>query len=93
MCIRDRAFSFRTDVWFNSLDWRNNIGTPEEVSGRTNVTVLQPTAEISWHRSLGSKYFITPSAAAGFEINVDTDGEDVGEGFIFLVGVLLGVRF
>jgi len=87
------AFSFRTDLWFNSLDWRNNIGTPEEVSGRTNVTVLQPTVEISWHRSLGSKYFITPSAAAGFEINVDTDGEDVGEGFIFLAGVLVGVRF
>ena len=87
------AFSFRTDVWFNSLDWRNNIGTPEETSGRTNVTVLQPTVELSWHRSLGSKYFVTPSAAAGFEINVDTDGEDVGEGFIFLVGVLAGVRF
>ncbi len=87
------SFSFRTDVWFNSLDWRDNIDTPSEVSGRTNVTVLQPTVEVSWHRSFGKKYFFTPSAAAGFEINVDTDGEDVGEGFIFLIGALLGVRF
>ncbi len=87
------AIGFKTDLWFNSLDTRDNIGTPEETSGQTDVIVLQPTIELSWLYPLGNQFFITPTAAAGFEINVDTDGEDVGEGFIFLGGVLLGIRF
>ena len=87
------ALSFRTDLWFNSLDWSDDVGTASERRGRTDVTVLQPTIEFSWHYPLGTQFFVTPSAAAGFEINVDTDGEDVGEGFIILAGVLLGVRF
>lgn len=87
------ALSFRTDLWFNTLDTRDNIGTPMETSGTTDVTVLQPTIEISWNHPLGNDFFITPTAAAGFEINIDTDGEEVGDGFIFLGGILLGKRF
>ena len=87
------SVSLRTDLWFNSLDWRDDIGTASESNGQTDVTVLQPTIEISWHHPLGNQFFITPSLAAGFEINIDTDGEDVGEGFIYLAGVMLGVRF
>ncbi len=87
------AIGFKTDLWFNSIDWRDDIGTANERSGQTDVIVLQPTVEISWHHPLGNQFFITPTAAAGFEINVDTDGEDVGEGFIILGGILVGIRF
>lgn len=87
------SVSFRTDLWFNSLDWRDDIGLTTERRGHTDVTVIQPTVEISWHHPLGTQFFITPSLGAGFEINIDTDGEDVGEGFIYLAGVLLGMRF
>ena len=87
------AISFKTDLWFNTLDWRDDIGTAMERSGTTDVTVLQPTIEVSWLYPLGKSFFITPTAAAGFEINIDTDGEDVGEGFIFLGGLIIGKRF
>lgn len=36
--------------------------------------------------------FITPSFANGVEINIKTDGQDVGHGFITLLGISLGVR-
>ena len=35
----------RTDLWFNTIDWKDNIGKPNEISGITKITVLQPTLE------------------------------------------------
>lgn len=92
---RGLSIGFRTDVWFNTLDWVDNPGQANEVSGTTDVTVLQPTVELAYRYFLSGNrnYFLAPSLAAGFEINVDTDGEDVGEGFIFLGGLVLGFAF
>ena len=76
---------FRNDIWFNDLDWSDNIDTPIELNGNSKITVVQPTIIAGY--ALRSKSFtITPTLAFGFEVNAKTDGEDVGEGAILLIG-------
>lgn len=87
------SLGFRTDVWFNQLDWTDNIGQTNEVRGRTDVTVIQPTVQTGYLYQFNKRFFLRPTAAMGFEINVDTDGEDVGEGFIVLLGIEAGHRW
>lgn len=87
------AWSLRSDLWFNTLDWTDNPGTADELTGTSDVLVLQPTLELSWLYLATRNLFISPAVAAGFEINVETEGEDVGEGFIYLLGITIGTRF
>jgi len=82
----------RNDVWWNELDWKDRIGQPDEVSGHTKITVLQPTLEAGYV-FLKSDWILSPTVAFGFEFNVKTEGEPVGEGAILLLGVQLGRRF
>lgn len=84
----------RTDLWFNTLDWENLSDFPPLFSsGTTKVTVVQPTLEGGYRWSLGESGFIAPTVAFGFEVNVKTEGADVGEGPILLLGFLLGKSF
>ena len=76
----------RADVWFNSIDWKMNPGTIMEVGGTSEVTVFQPTATLDYPIPLGS-WFLTPRIAFGAEINVQTKGEEVGQGAILLGGI------
>jgi hypothetical protein len=76
----------RCDLWQNKLKWKNNIGGPAETSGVSKVTVVQPTLRISYPLNVGSS-FIIPALAFGSEINVKTKGDNVGEGFILLLGL------
>ena len=87
------SWGLRSDLWFNTLDWTDNPGTADELTGTTDVLVLQPTVELSWLHLATPGLFVTPSVSAGFEINVMTDGEEVGQGFIFLLGLTVGTRF
>lgn len=87
------SLSIRNDLWFNSLDWKDNINTPAEVSGTSDITVVQPTLELGYLMLSESGWFFTPSVAFGFEINVKTEGSDVGEGAILLLGLSAGKRF
>ena len=87
------SFGVRSDLWFNTLDWVDNEGEPDEMRGTTDVVVLQPTVDAAYRWQLSDHYFVMPSIAAGFEINVDTDGEEVGQGFILLVGITAGYSF
>ena len=83
----------RSDLWFNSVDWQDDINTPLMTSGTTEIIVLQPTIEAGYKFLLKNKHWtIAPTLAFGFEINVKSDGEDVGQGAIFLVGVLFNYR-
>ena len=77
-------FGARADLWFMKIDWKD----PGR-SGTTDVVVLQPTAEVGYTFPLSATWSVQPFLALGAEINVDTDGEDVGDGAIFLVGVSL----
>jgi len=73
----------RLDLWWLDIDWKDDPSR----SGSTDVLVLQPVAEggYRWRLSGGGALALTLSLGA--EINVDTDGEDVGEGPILLLGL------
>jgi len=86
--------ALKSDLWFNSVDWKDNIGMPNELSGNTKVTVLQPTLEGGYAFELANGNIVfTPTIALGAEINIKTDGEEVGEGTILLLGLNLMKRF
>lgn len=77
-------YGARLDVWDLEIDWEED--GPPETDGTTDIIVVQPSAELgySWKQQDGSRIDLT--AGLGIEVNVDTDGEDVGEGVIALGG-------
>ncbi|MGB1218050.1 MAG: hypothetical protein ACPG5P_09245 [Saprospiraceae bacterium] len=92
----------RADIWNLSIDWRN-IGTDEELwtedddIGNSKIIIFQPTAEVAYTFlipiSEKQRVFISPNVAFGYELNVKTKGEKVGQGNILLWGVVAGIRF
>ncbi len=86
----------RTDFWFNEVDWKDidETSDPEIITiGESNIIVLQPTAIFGYRWAINEHFAITPTAAFGAEVNVKTDGEDVGQGLILLWGLNLTYRF
>ncbi len=83
----------RCDIWGNEVDWKDEIGQVNEVSGTTNVTVLQPTAELGYVIPLKNNFIVLPTISLGAEINVKTEGAEVGQGAILLLGATLAKRF
>ncbi len=80
----------RIDVWDLEIDWEDGGGTPAASSGSTDILVLQPSAELGYGLRLGdSKWRLEWTLGLGAEINIDSDGEDVGEGAILLLGATL----
>jgi len=80
----------RSDLWFNKITWKDRISQINQTTGKTDVTVLQPTLMGGYTFELGS-LSICPTLAFGYEINIKTKGSDVGEGPIILLGVLLNI--
>lgn len=78
----------RVDLWSLSIDW-----TDPGASGTSDVLVLQPTVEGGYGFRIGERSRLNLFAAGGAEINVDTDGEDVGEGAIGIVGMSFVLGF
>jgi hypothetical protein len=78
----------RVDLWDLEIDWQENGS-----SGTTDVLVLQPTAEAAYAWRVGRTMTLDLGLSLGAEINVDTDGQDVGEGAILLAGVGLRMGF
>jgi hypothetical protein len=76
-------YGARVDLWDLSIDWND----PGARTGKTDVLVLQPTVELGYGWTTKSAGRFELGAGIGVEINVDTTGEDVGEGTIFLVGL------
>lgn len=74
----------RLDYWRLDLDWRDD-GPPLR-EGNTDVDVLVPSLEGGYSWAIrGGRFDLT--LGLGYELNVETDGEDVGEGAILLLGV------
>jgi len=92
---RGLFFGARVDLWWLEIDWTDDPGLTTEVRGSTDILVLQPTGEVGWRFTFGSemRWAVEPSVALGAEINVRTEGEDVGEGAILLGGVAVTYRF
>lgn len=84
---------FKTDVWLNDIDWKDNIGSTNQATGNTNITVIQPTLELGYLILNEHSIFITPTLSFGYEWNVKTKGEPTGEGAILLIGIQIGKRF
>ena len=78
----------RTGLWKLKIDWKE--GTE---SGTTNTWTVQPTFEIGYTFFINDQAILTPFIANGAEINIKTEGEEVGHGFITLVGICVGFRF
>ncbi len=90
----------RTDYWKLDIDWTNtgadgDLWTSDDDTGTTEIHILQPTAELGYIFFLGQKkrIFLTPKINWGWEKNIVTNGEPVGQGAIFLWGIDFGYRF
>jgi len=81
------ALMLKNDVWFNKIDWEDDLTTPSPAIGTSNITVIQPTLQAEYGFMLGENAILAPSVAFGLEWNVTTDGRETGEGPILLVGV------
>ncbi len=78
----------RADLWRLSIDWKQGLFT-----GTSKVWAIQPTAEMGYMILINDMLFITPSFAAGVQSNIKTEGDPVGDGFIFLPGISIGWKF
>jgi len=76
----------RAAMWFLDIDWGDN--TPLR-SGNTDITVVQPTVGLGYDFLINHSLKLGFIAAFGYEVNVATNGEDVGEGGISLLGISL----
>ncbi|MEM7103951.1 MAG: hypothetical protein AAF502_12515 [Bacteroidota bacterium] len=81
----------RSDFWYNSINWESNIGPI--VSGNTKVFVIQPTVIGGYMFELGNgNIAFAPTLGFGFEINAATNGAEVGQGPIGLIGFVFAKR-
>lgn len=85
-------FGARTDLWFLDIDWKTDSRPVR--SGTTEVTVLQPTAQIghTW-MLLENRVAFNAMASLGFKLNVHTSGRPVRQGVAMLAGISMSRRF
>lgn len=72
------------------MDWKDRIGEIDEIQGKSQITVLQPTIEFGISLQTESGLIVSPALGLGFEWNVKTRGQPTGEGAIILFGVSIG---
>lgn len=84
----------RMDLWFLDIDWRWDDPTDKPLpEGTTEITVLQPTTQLGYGWLIASnRLAVEATVSLGLEINVETQGEPVGEGAILLGGLSIAYR-
>ncbi len=100
--------TIRSDFWSMNIDWEDFRhepcppdqicpqtldAVPRRVTGNSSIVVFQPTIGAEYKIKLPNKLHFKPSLSFGYEINIKTEGEDVGEGAILLAGFSLGYGF
>lgn len=104
LLINNLSVQFRSDLWNLDIDWSNLEELPDQTcegsfgssscfefkNGTTSITVLQPTIGLGYLIAFRNRSHIKPTLSFGYEINVKTDGESVGEGAILLGGFQFG---
>ena len=78
-------YGMRIDFWDLDIDWKDDGPPPRE--GKSDILVAQPVLEGGYSWLTRKDHRLDLTLGLGAEINVDTDGEDVGEGAIFLIGL------
>ncbi|HEX9793618.1 MAG TPA: hypothetical protein VGC54_06505 [Planctomycetota bacterium] len=77
----------RLDLWLLDIDWRDRIGkSNRQRRGTTEATVLMPTVEGGYAFSFSNGWRLDFALGVGAEINIDENGESVGDGAILLGG-------
>ncbi len=80
----------RMGTWFLDIDWQDN--SPLR-TGNSDISVFQPTAGIGYDFLLNdNKIKLGFIVAFGYEVNIVTSGEEVGQGGISLFGASLSFR-
>ncbi len=74
------------DLWQLDIDWRDDSPARR---GSTDVFMVQPTALLGYSLAARSSWRLDWTVSLGAEINVDTDGEDVAQGAVLLLGLRL----
>jgi hypothetical protein len=77
----------KADVWRMKIDWLE-----EAQPGQTKTWTVQPMLEIGYTLIINDQAFVTPFIANGVQVNVKTEGDKVGDGFITLIGLSAGFR-
>ncbi len=95
---KDFFLGLRAGIWQLDIDWLDDCNGEINVencdrNGVSETLVFQPTAEMGWLFVFNEKWIVTPSISYGLEINVQTQGEEVGQGDILLGGLSIGYRF
>jgi hypothetical protein len=81
----------RSDLWRNTIDWYNGV-EPVIASGTSKLIMFQPTTELGYRfYSSKNKWFIQPALAFGREFNLRTEGAEIGQGWILLAGLSVGI--
>ena len=78
----DFIIGVNLDVWNTWIDWNNNSNEITQTSGNSYTLVLQPWVETGYFIKLKNTSKIGLTGGFGREINVITNGKNVGEGWI-----------
>lgn len=81
---------FRADIWNMKIQWIDNSEQLKE--GSTKIVVFQPTFELGYLFQIGEMWDLGTAFVNGFEINIRTEGEEVGQGWITLWQIRLSRR-
>lgn len=91
--LSDLFLGIRNDIWRNTVNWTDQPDTPQETTGTTKIVVIQPTLEAGYmFLTANGKLGIAPALGFGYEVNVVSEGRDVGQGPILLLGVSFNLR-
>lgn len=75
----------RGELYNTYINWQNDLGSPNETNGTTQIFVYQPSFELGCRWNVQPKWYMVLSGGAGIEINLLTKGKPVGEGGMWLV--------
>ena len=85
------TIGIRNDIWFNEVNWKKELSTGVIVDGKSDIVVIQPTLTGGYTFDLGPLR-LNPNLAFGYEVNVVTKYQEVGQGAIILLGIELSLN-
>lgn len=77
----------RVDLWRLNIFWKDFDNNPP--SGTTHIGVLQPTFDVGLLFKVYNKWHVSVYGGFGQEINIVTQGKQVGQGGLWLGGITL----
>lgn len=77
----------KADIYKMKIDWADGI-----LTGQSRTWMLQPSLELGYTIVVNDQGFITPFIASGYQANVKTEGDKVGQGLVPIIGISAGFR-